>query len=158
MEDQTKMMQAKKTYETLCKLLDEKDWKYKKNEEKLQIECGAQGEDLPMEITIAVDAERMLIILLSAMPFSVPEDKRLEVAIAVSAINNRLVDGSFDYNVATGSMFFRMTNSFIESTISADVFLYLLICSCKTIDEYNDKLMLLSSGTVSIEKFLSALN
>lgn len=157
MSDQEKMIQAKAVFDTLCSVLDKNDWKYKKNEEKLQIECGVQGEDLPMEVTISVDAERMLVILLSSMPFVVSENKRLDIAIAVSVINNMLVDGSFDYDVTSGHMFFRMTNSFIESEISEELFLYLLLCSFKTIDEYNDKLLLISSGTLTIEKFLSTL-
>lgn len=157
MAEVNNIAQAKATFDTLCQALEHHEWHYEKDEEKLSIECGAQGEDLPMEITIKVDAERMLIMVLSHMPFVIQEDKRLEVAIAVSAINNALVDGCFDYDVASGHMFFRMTNSFLESTVGEEVFSYLLFCSCQTIDEYNDKFLMLAKGMISIEQFLSTL-
>lgn len=149
--------QAKVTFTTLCQALDNHQWHYKKDEDELSIECGVQGDDLPMEITVKVDADRMLVLLISHMPFVIQEDKRLDVAVAVSAINNALVDGCFDYDLATGHMFFRMTNSFIESKISEAVFAYMLFCSCQTIDEYNDRFLMLAKGMISIEQFLSSL-
>lgn len=157
MAEQKNLEQAKATFATLCNTLDKNDWRYKKDEEKLSIDCGAQGDDLPMDISVEVDVDRMLVMLLSHLPFVVQEDKRLDVAIAVSAVNYALVDGCFDYDVASGHMFFRMTNSFIESKISEDVFAYMLFCSCQTIDEYNDKFLMLAKGMLSIEQFLSLL-
>ena len=150
-----KLERAQKVYGTMCSTLDSHEWHYKKDEEKLSIDCGAQGEDLPMEITIKVDAERQLILLLSHLPFVISEDKRLDVAIAVSAVNDKLVDGSFDYNIADGHMFFRMTSSFIESEIGNELFTYMLMVSCHTIDEYNDKFLMLGKGMISIEDFIS---
>ncbi len=156
MADQKLLEQAKITFATLCQALDNNEWNYKKNEENLSIECGAQGEDLPMDLSINVDPERMIVLLISHMPFVVQEDKRLEMAIAVSAVNNTLVDGSFDYDVSTGHMFFRMTNSFLESKIGQEVFAYMLYCSCHIIDDYNDKFLMLAKGMISIEKFLES--
>ena len=148
---------AKAAFATACQALDQNQWNYKKDEEKLIIECGARGEDLPMDITIRVDAERMLVMLLSHLPFVVQEDKRLEVAAGISAINNVLVDGCFDYDITSGHMFFRMTNSFIESKLGIEAFTYMLYCSCQTIDEYNDKLLMLAKGMLSIEQLLKSL-
>ena len=150
-----KLERAQKVYATLCSTLDAHEWHYKKDEEKLSIDCEAQGEDLPMEITIGVDAKRQLVMLFSHLPFVISEDKRLDVAIAVSAVNDKLVDGSFDYNIADGHMFFRMTSSFIESEIGNELFTYMLVVSCHTIDEYNDKFLMLGKGMMSIEDFIS---
>ena len=149
-----KLQRAQRTFATLCKNLDEHDWHYEKDEENLEIECGARGEDLPMDIRIIVDADRQLIILLSVMPFVAPDTKRLDVAIATSIVNNKLVDGSFDYDVTSGHMIFRMTSSFIESEIDSEVFTYMLMVSCHTIDEYNDKFFMLGKGMLSINQFL----
>ena len=149
---------AKRTFATLCQMLDHDDWHYKKNEEDLSVECGAQGDDLPMELNFQVDAERMLVMVLSPLPFKIQEDKRLDVAIAVAAINNALISGFFDYDIKTGRMFFRMTNSFIESRLSEAVFHYMLRGACVVIDEYNDKFLMLSKGMLSIEQFLTDLN
>ena len=149
-----KIASAKKTFATLCSMLDNNEWKYEKDEENLCIDCGAQGEDLPMPINIRIDTERQLILLLSHIPFSVNEDKRMETAIAVSIVNNRLVDGNFDYDITEGDLYFRMTNSFIDSEISEEAFKYMLYCSCMTIDEYNDKFLMLSKGLLPLESFL----
>ncbi len=157
MDDLKNLKQAKEAFDTLCQLFDKFKWHYKKNEDDLSIECGIQGDDLPMEINVNVDADRRLVMLLSHMPLIVQEDKRLDAAVAVSAVNNILVNGCFEYDITSGHMFFRITNSFIESKISEEVFAYMLFCSCQTIDKYNDKFLMLAKGMISIEQFLSLL-
>lgn len=158
MADAKKMAEAQVTFDTLCRTLDKHEWRYKKNVETLTIECGAQGDDLPIELSVEVDAERSLIYLLSHLPFVIPEDKRLEVAVAVSVVNNTLVDGSFDYDVASGHMFFRMSNSFIESIVGEETISYMIFCSCQTIDDYNDKFLMLAKGMMSLDKFVETVN
>lgn len=155
MAEQKSLEQAQAVFATLCRALDAREWHYQKDEEGLCIECGARGDDLPMEITVKVDAERMVIRLISHMPFVIQEDKRLDVAIAVSSINNMLVDGSFDYDITSGQIFYRMTSSFLESEIGEEVFLYMIFCSCQIIDEYNDKFLMLAKGMLSLEQFLA---
>lgn len=156
MTDAEKLTKAKTTFTTLCSALDKDEWHYKKDEEELTIECGARGEDLPIELIIRVDADRQLVSLFSPMSFEIKEDNRLDVAVAISYINNKLVHGCFDYNINTGKIFFRMPNSFVDSTLGEEVFRYMLYCACKTVDEYNDKFLMLSKGMLSLEKFLEA--
>ncbi|MBQ7915647.1 MAG: hypothetical protein IJ315_02515 [Firmicutes bacterium] len=159
MADQEKLNQAAVyAYVTLCSALDSKNWKYERHDQDLKITCSATGDDLPMELVIKVDPTKQMVTLLSHLPFTVPEDKRLDAAVAVSLINNCLVDGCFDFDIAEGHIFFRMSNSFIESQLSETVFLYLLFCSCQTIDEYNDKLLMLVKGMITIEKFIEVVN
>ena len=153
-----KLERAQKVYETMCNTLDSLEWNYQKNEENLSIRCGAQGDDLPMDISIRVDADRQLIILLSLLPFVVSEEKRLEVAIATSVANNGLVDGSFDFDVTDGHMFFRMTSSFIESEIGNELFAYMIMVSCHTIDDYNDRFLMLAKGMMTVQDFMAKEN
>ena len=155
MADAAKQAQAEIIFEGFCQMLDQEKWHYKKDPEKLTIECGAQGDDLPMELNIHIDAERLLILLISHLPYKIQEDKRLDVAVAVSSVNNILVDGCFDYDIASGNLFFRMTNSFRDSMLGADLYKYLVYCSCQTIDEYNDKFLMIGKGMLSIEQFLT---
>ena len=151
MAEEKEIRQAKATYDTLCEMLKERDWHYESDEDNFTIMCGARGEDLPMEIRIQVDPERLIVTLLSQMPFSVPEDKRVEMALAVSAINFSLVDGSFDYNFVDGTMLFRMTSSYRESLVGKDMFEYMLYVSCKTIDDYNDKFLMIIKEKMTLE-------
>ena len=157
MADEKKLRQAKVTFDTLCDMLDEREWKYDKDEDNFRIESGASGEDLPMPIRIDVDPERDLITLLSHMTFDIPEDKRVEMAIAVSAINYMLVDGSFDYDVINGTLVFRMTSSYKESLVGKELFAYMLYVSCNTVDNYNDKLMLLAKGKLTLKAFVESI-
>lgn len=157
MADEENLKLAQSTFETLCNTLEKLGWHYKKDAEDLKIECTVRGDDLPMEISVCIDAERRLILLFSRLPFVIQEDKRLDVAIAVSALNWRLVDGSFDYDIKSGRMFFRMTNSYLESMIGEELFVYMTMISCRTIDDYNDKLLMLSKGMLPLDKFLESL-
>lgn len=157
MADEQKGMQAKLVYQTFCNALDREEWKYKKDDEKLTIECGAQGEDLPIEFRITADADRQLLVLLSHLPFVIAEDKRIDLAVAICAVNNLLIDGCFDFDIGSGHMFFRVTNSFWDSTLSEDVCIELLYKACQIADEYNDQFLMLSKGILSIEKFLTSV-
>ena len=156
MADEKKLRQAKAAFDTLCDMLDEREWKYDKDEDNFQIDTGASGEDLPMPIRINVEPDRDLITLLSHMTFDVPEDKRVEMAIAVSAINYRLVDGSFDYDVVGGTLVFRMTSSYRESLMGKEMFAYMLYVSCRTVDDYNDKLMMLAKGKLTLKALVES--
>ena len=150
-----KLARAQRVFRGLCDNLDSRNWNYRKDEENLRIECGAKGDDLPIDLSIRVEEDRQLIMLLSTLPFNVPEDKRLDVAIAVTYVNNKLVDGSFDYDVTRGRLLFRMTSSFIESDIGNDLFTYLVMCSCQTIDAFNEKFAKLAMDAMSLEDFIS---
>ncbi len=157
MADEKLLAQAKAVFGTLRGALEGNDWKYRMDEENLTLECGATGEDLPIEFRVCVDADRRMVMVLSQLPYVIPEDKRLDVAVAVTAANYRLVDGSFDYDVATGRLYFRMTNSYIDSTLGAEVFLYMLYCAAATIDEYNDRYLMLSKGLLTVQQFLELM-
>lgn len=157
MAEQDNLIRAKATYETLCQYLDGKNWNYEKKEEEYKIIFRTRGEDLTIPITIKVFPERQVAMLISYLPFDIPEDKRVEAAVALCALNDRIVDGSFDFDIGDGSVCFRMTNSFAESDLSMEVFNYLLFCSFATIDEYNDKLLMLAKGTISLQQFIESL-
>lgn len=149
-----KVERAQRTFATLCRALTDMGLPFNKDEAQLIIECNARGEDLPMKIRVRVDPERQITTLISYIPFTVPQDKRFEMAIAISLVNNSLADGSFDYNIGEGDIFFRMTSSFIDSEVGDDVFKYMIACSFGTIDEYNDKFLMLNKGLIGIDYFM----
>ena len=154
MSEEKDLKQAQAVYKALCEMLSERDWHYEKFEKDLTIKCGAQGEDLPMEIIVEVDRQRQLVSLLSQMPFAVPENRRTALAVAVSQANNGMVDGSFDFDYLSGRIIFRMTSSYHESLIGKELFTYMLSCACYTIDEYNDKFLMVAKNEMSAEEIL----
>ena len=158
MGSENKQERALEVYRQICGALDTRDWKYRSDESDLHIHTGAQGDDLPMDIEIYVEASKYLVLLLSPLPFVIPEDKRLEMAVLVSAANDMMVDGCFDYDIKTGRTFFRRTICYYDSTISHDVILYMLLSSCKTVDDFNDTFFALSKGIFSMEECLAKIN
>lgn len=158
MAEQNQIKQAKAVFKTLCDMLDDKKWHYDKDENNLRIECGVQGDDLPMNIRMEVDAERMLVVLYSQMPFKVAEDRRSALAVAVSVANYGMVDGSFDYNYLNGNIVFRLTSSYRDSLIGKEMLAYMLACSCHTVDEYNDKFLMVAKSNMSYDEILKVIN
>ena len=154
MADDKELKQAKLVFQSLCEMLDGKNWHYEKNEEDFVIMCGARGEDLPIEIVVRVEPKRKIVSLISQMPFPVPEKRRTAMAIAVAQASSELVDGNFEFNYLTGDIFFRMTSSYFDSLIGKDMFEYMLACACYTIDEYNDKFEKVTKQDMSAEEIV----
>ncbi len=157
MADANALARAKKVYADLCAALDNRNWKYTKRDNDLTVTFGVSGDDIPMDFVLSVDAERQLLRVFSRFPFNVEEYHRMDLAIATCSANYKLADGSFDYDLATGRIGFRLTASFRESTIGEALFNYLIDCSCHTVDKYNDKFLRVGNGSVSLGDFLASL-
>jgi hypothetical protein len=154
MSEELKLQRAQQTFATLCNALDHHEWNYDRNDEKLAISCTARGDDLPVELTVTVDARRQIVMVLSRLPVTIPEDKRIETVLAVSKANDLMVDGSFDMDLGSGKLYFRITNSFIDSELGEELFMYLILCACHSIDEYNDRFLMLAKGMMDLGKFI----
>lgn len=154
MSEEKVIKQSQVVYSTLCEMLDEHGWHYQKDEENMSIDCGVQGEDLPMPIRIIVDVKRQLITLVSQIPFIVDENRRKVMAVAVSKANYGLSDGSFDYDYHKGILCFRITSSYRDSLIGKDLFEYMLMCASFTVDAYNDKFLMVTKSDMSVDEIL----
>ena len=148
------MKKAEEVYDTLCSMLDNIGWKYDKVEEKLMIKSGVKGEDLPIDFIVVVKPRNQVVQFISSMPFNMPEDKRVEGALAVCTANYGLVDGSFDYDLSDGQIVFRLTSSYRDSLLSEALFEYMIMVSASTIDKYNDRFFMLAKGMISLEQFI----
>ena len=155
MADATKMKQAKMVYETFCKALDARKWKYEGHPEDRVITFSYMGEDIPMNFVVFIDEDRQLVRMLSRLPFTFAEDHRVDGAVATSYINYKLADGSFDYDYFTGEVIFRLTATFIESLVSEELLFYMVACSCYTVDKYNDKLLMVAKGMLPVDRFIA---
>ena len=158
MAEELNMQKAREVYNTLVNMLDTRDWKYEKHEDELLIRSGIKGDDLPIEFIVVVRPKNQVVQFLSKLPFQIPEDKRVDAAIAICAINDRFVDGSFDYDISDGTIIFRLTSSYRESTLGEDLFEYMIMCSAVTVDEYNDKLFMLAKGMITLQQFIEQEN
>jgi hypothetical protein len=147
---------AKGIFQSLCKMLDKRDWKYNKHEDELVVTCSVKGDDFNIDLIIRIIAENEIVSVVSFMPFEIPEDKRVDMALAVCAANYGIIDGSFDYNIVNGSLFFRMTSSFKDTVLSEELLAYMVFVSSITVDKYNDKFFMIAKGMLSVDDFIKS--
>ena len=152
MMDNKNLKQARAAFVSLCNVLDADEWHYEKDADEMEIDCTAQGDDLPIPIRIRVDGERLLVSLYSRLPFTVSEDRRREMAVAVSRANYNMVDGSFDYDISNGYILFRITGSIRKSLIGENALRYLVYCACNTVDNYNDKFLMVAKSAMTCDE------
>jgi len=158
MSEALELQQAKQVYASLVNMLETRNWKFEKFEDDLVIRSGIKGDDLPIEFIMFVKPKNQVVQFISKLPFNMPEDKRVEGAIAVSVANYGLVDGSFDYDISDGEIRYRLTSSYRESILSDDLFEYMIMCAASTVDEYNDRFFMLAKGMIDVEKFIAFEN
>ena len=155
MYEDRKLESAKQVYQLMCKAIENMGLKFGKEEDKLNVHFGVAGEDIAMHFVLMVDIKRQLICLMSPMPFKIGESKRVDGAIATCAASFGMVDGSFDYDISNGSIVFRMTASFVDSSIGEGLFKYMIQCACAMVDKYNGMFLALDKGLIDVEKFIN---
>ena len=149
-------MDPKLIFRRVCKKLDDRGWTYMPHDEDLVITLNVRGEDIPMELLFHVDAKRNLLKVLSVLPLAAAEDKRVEMALAVCAVNDQLANGNFDLNLSDGKVVFRVAAPF-EGGLPDETIDYLIGVTCVTVDEYNDKLLMFNKGMWTLEEFIGKI-
>jgi len=158
MADDKFVAKAKEVYAILCQALDNRNWTYEKEEDKLLVHFGVNGDDLPMQFIMFVDPDKQLITSMSPLPFKMSEEKRIEGAIATCVATFGMADGGFDYDLSSGRISFRITASYRNSDIGDGLFQYMMSCACAMVDEYNDKFLAIDKGMLSIADFIQERN
>lgn len=158
MAEEMNMLKARQVFNTMVNMLDTRDWHYDKFEDDLVIRSGVKGDDLPIEFIVLVKPKQQVVQFLSRLPFTMPEDKRVDGALAVCVANYGLVDGSFDYDLSEGTLTYRLTSSYRESTLGEDLFEYMIVCAASTVDNYNDKFFMIAKGMMTIQQFIEQEN
>lgn len=143
-----------KVFRTVCKMLDDNQWKYDKDEEKLVIRCTARGDDLPISLLLRVEPERKIVLFTSHI-FEVDEAKRSEMAVAVVVANYELTIGCFDFDIRDGELSYRVCIPYRDSILGSMVFGDLLYTTCATVDKYNDKFFMLGKGMMKLDEFIN---
>ena len=154
MAEELDMIKAKQVFDTLTDMLDSIGWTYDTDEEKLMVRSGVKGDDLPIDFVVMVRPKQEVVQFLSALPFKMPQDKRVDGAIAICVANYAMIDGSFDYDLSDGQIVFRLTSSYRNSDIGMELFKYMIMVSAGTIDKYNDRFFMLSKGMLTIQQFI----
>ncbi|MBQ8882588.1 MAG: hypothetical protein IJY70_04260 [Clostridia bacterium] len=111
-----------------------------------------------MNFSIFFDIKNELISLLSQMPFDFDKEKVVEGALACAIVSDSLREGSFDFNIQNGRVFYRLTNTVEGMTVSRELCAHIFEISTYTVDKYNDKLFMVAKGAMSPQEFYNTVN
>ena len=157
MAEEIKELTAKKVYDTVIAVLDERKWHYS-TEENMVKRYNVKGDDLPMEFVISINADRQMFEIFSPFSFTFSEEKRVEGAVAACALNNRILYGCFDYKFENGNFCYRFSMPFDESEIGSKLIDFLISCSCSIVDDYNDVIFAFANGYLDVNGFMERIN
>lgn len=153
MSDAKRLKNARFVFDTICKMLDDAGLAYESNPDKLHVFSGSKTEVASFDFYITVLEDKEIVLLLSRFPIRIPPEKSVDIALAVSILNNIVNNGCFDYNILAGTVIFRMTTSFSNSLISPEAFKYMFFTAFDSVDYVKDKLIAVADGDISIEEF-----
>ncbi|NCA68415.1 MAG: hypothetical protein EOM87_10205 [Clostridia bacterium] len=130
--------------------------KYDYTKEETRFYLANIGEDLPIPLFIIIDEQRESVKFFSYLPFRFPEAKIADGAFAACIVNDRILYGSFDFDVSEGSTLYKYVLPY--DLLNEELFYFLLRLVLQTIDFYNDKLYSVSEGKMSVTEFYDMLN
>lgn len=145
---------SKAIYKDVCDYFDANGLSYDKDEAHLVVISKFSGDDLPVNMIIEVTEGLNLLSIISPMPFTVSEDKRIDVALAVVAANNGVRNGAFDLDLDSGRLVYKVCDLITDGKAGKDLLDYLFSISLNMIDDYNDKFFAVSFGAISVAEFI----
>ncbi len=151
--DETKQGYAKRTFDRLVKTLDNMKWKYKSDEQNLVVCTSAIGKDLEISLRMVVDAERQVFYVKSPMPYKIEESARDVVGNALHIANFSMLNGCFEFDRTDGYVGFKIVMPFAGCEVSEEMCHYMVILTCQMVDKFNDKILAVAKGEMTLEQF-----
>lgn len=145
---------AVRIYEMFKSYLKSNNFRFDSHDDDLVITMTVHGEDLPQPTIIRVMDDRDMVQVLSPIPAKIPEDKRVDAAVAVATANYGMINGSFDLDMSDGEIRFRVAQTYKDMDFNEEAIRYLLAIVFFTTDKYNDRFFMLGKGVLSLEQFI----
>lgn len=140
MADKNEMISANRVYESLLNIVRKNKYDFDDDEEIMTVNFDVKREKNFIPFTITVDAERQLIRLYSPLDVQIDENNRFEACVNICRCSCELDMGSFDYDLYSGSIEFRMATSFNGSLISDKQIENMISYTCGVVKKYTDRL------------------
>ena len=140
MADKNEMISANRVYGSLLNIVRKNKYDFDDDEEIMTVNFYVKREESFIPFTITVDAERQLIRLYSPLDVQIDEDNRFEACVNICKCSCELDMGSFDYDLYSGSIEFRMATSFNGSLISDKQIENMISYTCGVVKKYTDRL------------------
>ena len=155
MTDEMKQEHARKVYQSIIEVLDERQWKYQRLDDKLQVQFAVRSEDMHVYYVMGVDARRQLLTVNSPMTFKMDASKRIDGAIITTVATRCLLDGNFDYDIESGRISFRLSASIAGTEVGKKMIAYFIDWTNLAVDRYNDRFEAVNSGKISVAEFIT---
>ena len=152
-----KSKRAREIFQLLCFSLDNRNWKYNKNAENLSVSFDVLVKDMPMHLKMYVERDREIVACYTTQDFSVPESKVPAFCMGVCAVNNHLVDGSFDFDILRRVVTYRLTASYHDAIVGTELFQYMIDCSAATVDSVSAGMKAFAEGRMDYDKFIQKM-
>ena len=153
-----KAQQAQQVYQAFKDHLAQHNFHFDPHDDDLVISMTVRGEDLPQPTIVRVMEDRGVVQILSPIPAKIPEDKRIEAAVAVATANYGMINGCFDYDMSDGEIRFRVAQGYMGIEMTDELVGYMLRIAFFTTDKYNDRFFMLGKGMMTLEEFLAKEN
>ena len=140
MADKNEMISANRVYGSLLNIVRKNKYDFDDDEEIMTVNFDVKREKNFIPFTITVDAERQLIRLYSPLDVQIDENNRFEACVNICKCSCELDMGSFDYDLYSGSIEFRMATSFNGSLISDKQIENMISYTCGVVKKYTDRL------------------
>ncbi len=153
-----KRKRADSVFHTLCEAVEHRGCAYRKSSDRKAVIFQMSGDHFPVDLAIRVDEERQQLRLLSKFPYVISEDKRVgEGQIATCIASHGLSDSNFDYEFFSGSIFFKVSESFLNRDLSEGLIQYMIDLAYTLVNEYNYKFYQFDQGEIGLADLMSTL-
>lgn len=127
---------ARRAFETMTEDLDNHDWHYDPEPEKLAVRSGFKGNNHVFAVHMYVEDDDPVLILSIIPRLFVPEKKRAVVSELIARLNWGLRVGRWDMDLEDGEIRFTTVHVFGEQGLEAKGFAYVCAASFATADRH----------------------
>ena len=141
----------------LCGALTRRDLPFRSREETGGLYLTAEGKGLPRITRFSINMLSETVSLYCAFPIYMPEELRIEGAVAACAATADLPDGRFGCDVRHGRINYRLTASCFGSEFGDGFADYLLDRAVTAANTYAEGFRRLGAGEISLTDFLDSI-
>jgi hypothetical protein len=129
--------QSRNLLETVRDYLEADNFACSLHEQAGFVECGFRGKNGLFVVRIAAAVNPLSLGVLVRIPLVVPDDRRLDMAEAVTRVNYGLLLGSFDFNLTDRTLRFRNSMPVADGTLTQEQFRRLLYAALASVNRYD---------------------
>lgn len=154
MED--KLQKSKEIFDGFCEYLKSNDCRFNKDDENLVAFFIIKSDNIEIKFIAKAEVNRETFRIMAMLPVNFGSGKRIDGAMVTTIATSGMANGSFDYDISSGNVMFKIAESYMGSKISPAVYDYMVDCAMMTIAEYYGKFLAVSEGKMTVPEFMKA--